>query len=112
MTGIEARVSFFGEDLLRLPPDGPGRAFVIHNRNVGLLTDEWMVVLGLQKEVAWWRRDTRASNVLQQVPTAQVPSDVRELERDAMAIFQTADELYRARGLTVHTAKSVATASN
>jgi hypothetical protein len=79
---------------------------------VGLLTDEWMVVLGLQKEVAWWRRDTRASNVLQQVPTAQVPSDVRELERDAMAIFQTADELYRARGLTVHTAKSVATASN
>jgi hypothetical protein len=46
------------------------------------------------------------------VPTAQVPSEVRELERDAMAIFQTADELYHVHGLTVHTAKSVATASN
>lgn len=108
LSGIAARASFFGEDLAMRLDDAPGRAFVIHNRNIGLLTDQWMVVLGLQKELAWWRRPDRASNTFEEVPRAQVPADLHDMERDAMAVFQLADQLYRRKGLVVESASSAA----
>lgn len=105
LSGIAARASFFGEDLTTRLEDAPGRAFVIHNRNIGLLTDRWMVVLGLQKEVAWWWREERASNTFQEVPASQVPAELRGMERDATAVFQLADQLYRRKGLVVESAQ-------
>ncbi len=99
--GVSATTTFFGEDLLGLPSDGPGRAWVIHNRNIGLLTDEWMVVLGLQKEVSWWRRPDRRSTSFELVAPDSVPEQVLGLRDDATAVFQLADALNRERRLGV-----------
>jgi phosphoglycerol transferase MdoB-like AlkP superfamily enzyme len=101
LAGVSATATFFGQDLLGLPADGPGRAWVIHNRNIGLLTDEWMVVLGLQKEVSWWRRANRDSTKLELVDPGAVPAELLGLQDDATAVFQLADELYRERRLGV-----------
>ena len=38
LAGVEYDAPFFGDDLLGLPDEG-GRAFVNHNRSVGVLTD-------------------------------------------------------------------------
>jgi phosphoglycerol transferase MdoB-like AlkP superfamily enzyme len=48
LAGIDYSAPFFGRDVLGLPTDG-GRAFVNHNRSIGLMTDHAMVVLGLHQ---------------------------------------------------------------
>jgi len=111
LAGVSATASFFGEDLLASPPDGPGRAWVIHNRNIGLLTDEWMVVLGLQQEVSWWRRSDRSSAKLELVAPGAVPPRLLGMQDDATAVFQLADELYRERRLGVLEARRVLSAA-
>lgn len=95
LAGLECRVPFLGTDLTS-QVDGPGRAFVHHNRDVGILTDDALVVLGLQKTVTFYRRDGRASDVLVRVGEHDVTPAMRELEKDATAVFQTAFEVYRA----------------
>jgi phosphoglycerol transferase MdoB-like AlkP superfamily enzyme len=47
LAGVDYRAPFMGVDLLSQPPDRPGRAYLIHNRDIGLLTDKSLVVLGL-----------------------------------------------------------------
>lgn len=97
LCGIRARASFVGQSLLGLPPDG-GRAFVHHNRDVGLLCDDAIVVLGLRKSVTFARRSGRESDEF-------TPSDedatLRTLADDATAVFQTAYENYEARQLSI-----------
>ncbi|MBK7874762.1 MAG: LTA synthase family protein [Planctomycetes bacterium] len=85
---------FFGQDLLATP-DAPGRAFVHHNNDIGLLTDDVLVVLGLNKQTSFYRRSGRASDELAPVPAAEVGAELLELEKDAAAVFQTAYELYQ-----------------
>lgn len=85
---------FLGEDLLARP-DGPGRAFVHHNNDVGLLTDGTLVVLGLNRTTAWYRRADRGSDELRPVPAAEATPAMRAEEQDAEAVFQTAYELYQ-----------------
>ena len=46
LAGVTFDAPFFGQDLLGLPEEG-GRAFVNHNRSIGMLTDQMLVVLGL-----------------------------------------------------------------
>lgn len=93
LSGMHTSVPFLGADLLR-QPDGPGRAFVHHNHDIGILTDDALVVLGLQKTCSFYRRSDRASDQLMRVEASDVTPELRELERDAIAVFQTADELY------------------
>ncbi len=93
LTGIGFEAPFFGRDLLGLPTEG-GRAFVQHNRDVGLLTDTTMVVLGLQKRLFFYRRDGRGSDVFQLLEDGAATAEMRELGRDATSVFQTAYELY------------------
>lgn len=94
LAGLEAEVPFLGRDLTSLA-DGPGRAFVQHNRDVGVLTDDLLVVLGLQKTVTFYERDGRGANELRLVAHDAVTARMRELERDAAAVFGTAYELHR-----------------
>jgi phosphoglycerol transferase MdoB-like AlkP superfamily enzyme len=100
LAGIECQVPFLGTDLTSVA-DGPGRAFVQHNRDVGLLTDNALVVLGLQKTVTFYRREGRASDVLLRVQDRDVTPAMRELEKDATAVFQTAFEMYHAGRYTI-----------
>jgi len=84
---------FFGRDLLKSKPE-EGRVFLNHNRDIGMLAGERMVVLGLRQTDEFYQGDPKVVdvNLLPQ------PTDTdRELEKDAIAIYQVADDLYMHR---------------
>lgn len=94
MAGVDYVAPFFGRDLLRDAPDGPGRAYLIHNRNIGLLTDTTLTVLGLQKTTTCYRRSDRASDVFVRVD-CDAEGETRA-ER-AAAVFESASVIYESR---------------
>ncbi len=96
LAGFSGPTPFLGTSVLGLPTEG-GRAFVQHNRDVGMLTDQTLVVLGLQKRVEFYARESRTSDVFELVPAKRITPALRELERDATAVFQNAYERYEAR---------------
>ena len=102
---VEPRGPFLGESLLDQPADG-GRAFVQHNRDVGILTDNALVVLGLQKTVYFYTRSGRDSDQFMQVEERAATSQMREFEHDATAVYQTAYELYQNRNYRLPTGKA------
>jgi phosphoglycerol transferase MdoB-like AlkP superfamily enzyme len=96
LAGIEERVPFLGSSVLGQPSAG-GRAFVQHNRDVGMLTDTTLVVLSLQKRIEYYTRSGRESDAFTLLPAAQSTPAQRELALDATAVFQSAFERYEAR---------------
>ncbi len=94
LAGVSCAAPFLGQDLTALP-EGPGRAFVHHDRDIGILTDDALVVLGLKKTVLFYRRGGRDSDELTLVQAQRITPELRELEKDATAVFQTAYELYQ-----------------
>lgn len=91
MLGHRYRSTFFGRDLLAPVPAEDRWAVMHHNRDVGLYRNGRMVVLGLKKSREFYAMDP-ATRLL--VPSAKTGPGDEELERDAIAIFQVADELY------------------
>ena len=84
---------FFGRDLLRSRPE-EGRAFLNHNRDIGLLERDRLVVLGLKQTVEFYQGDPKVV----EMSVLPSPTDAdRELEKDAIAIYQVADDLYMHR---------------
>jgi hypothetical protein len=79
-----------------LPSDG-GRAFVQHNRDVGLLTDRALVTLGLQRHDTCYTRSGRDSDAFTRVASCSANAELQALEDDAAAVFQTADTMLRER---------------
>lgn len=96
LAGVGGPTPFLGTSVLDLPSEG-GRAFVQHNRDVGMLTDTTLVVLGLQKHVEFYRRASRLSDSFELVREKDVSAAERELALDATAVFQNAYERYEAR---------------
>ena len=93
LIGRPYETMFFGRDLLNDPPAG-ARALLNHNRSIGIYADSRMAILGLQKTVKYYSGDPKVS------PLKQVddPSpEFIELEKDATALYQVADELYMNR---------------
>jgi phosphoglycerol transferase MdoB-like AlkP superfamily enzyme len=84
---------FLGRDLLHGPPD-TFHALLNHNRDIGMFAKDRMVVLGLQKAVEFYAGNPHAVNL--ELTPQPTPED-SELEKDAEAIFQVADELYMNR---------------
>ena len=84
---------FFGRDLLKSPP-AEGRALLHHNRDIGLLTHDRLAVLGLKQSVEFYQGDPK---VVDMSLLAQPTDADRELEKDAIAIYQVADDLYMNR---------------
>jgi phosphoglycerol transferase MdoB-like AlkP superfamily enzyme len=84
---------FFGRDLLNDPPDG-GRAPINHNRDIGMFAHDRMVVLGLHQMVEFYAGDPHVVDL--KLVLQPTPEDL-ELEKDATALFQVADELYMNR---------------
>jgi phosphoglycerol transferase MdoB-like AlkP superfamily enzyme len=81
---------FFGRDLLKMTPE-EGRVFLNHNRDIGVLARDRMVVLGLLQTVEFYQGDPKRV----EMTVLRDPSDAdRELEKDAAAIYQVADYLY------------------
>jgi phosphoglycerol transferase MdoB-like AlkP superfamily enzyme len=81
---------FFGRDLLHDPPEN-GRAPVHHNRDIGLFTQNRLVVLGLLRDSDFYAGDPKTGGL---TPLTLITPHDRELERDTIALFQVADELY------------------
>ncbi len=81
---------FFGRDLLKDRADG-GRALLNHNRDVGLLVPDRLVVLGLMQTSEFYGGDPKGAGM--NSLKAAGDSD-GELEKDAIALFQVADDLY------------------
>lgn len=91
LAGVDARAPFFGTDLLRAAPDAPGRAFLIHNRDVGMLTDTRLTVLGLQRTVTQYERTARDSDAFVRVDPAACDASAADA---AAAAFQRASGLF------------------
>jgi phosphoglycerol transferase MdoB-like AlkP superfamily enzyme len=93
LAGVRCRAPFFGSDLTGLPEDG-GRAFLQHNRDIGILTDRELVVLGLPKKTFFYSRPDKSSNTFTQVAPNGATDSMRERLLDATSVYQTAYELY------------------
>lgn len=94
LAGVEYDAPFFGQDVIGLPDEG-GRAFVNHNRSIGIVTDKLLVVLGLHQSRTFYARTERHSDTFVQT-NGSSPSS-RELAADTAAVFQTAYQVYRER---------------
>jgi phosphoglycerol transferase MdoB-like AlkP superfamily enzyme len=81
---------FFGRDLLHSPPEG-GRALLNHNRDIGLLVEDRMVVLGLMQTVEFYQGNPKQ---VEMTPFQAPGTSDLELQKDATALYQVADELY------------------
>ena len=81
---------FFGQDLLKRPPPH-GRALLNHNRDIGLLARDRLVVLGLMQTEEFY---TGAPKAAEMKPMSKPLESDRELLKDATAIYQVADDLY------------------
>lgn len=85
--------TFFGRDLLKWP-ELPGRCLVHHNRSVGIYSDRRLVVLSLNRKLEYFEGDPKREQMRR---VAEPDERMKELEADAMALFQVADELYMKR---------------
>jgi phosphoglycerol transferase MdoB-like AlkP superfamily enzyme len=93
LLGRPYETMFFGRDLLRSRPE-EGRALLNHNRDIGLLARNRLVVLGLKQTVEFYQGDPK---VVDMSPLPHPTEADRELEKDAIALYQVADDLYMHR---------------
>jgi phosphoglycerol transferase MdoB-like AlkP superfamily enzyme len=81
---------FFGRDLLA-GQSVNDRAFLNHNRDIGILAHDRLVVLGLKQTVEFYQGDPKVA----EMKLLPQPTDTdRELEQDTIALYQVADDLY------------------
>ena len=90
LIGRTYKIMFLGRNLLNLPPER-GRAFLNHNRDIAMFAKDRLIVLGLGKTAEYYRGNPKREELIEMdKPT---PFE-EELERDAIAMFQVADDLY------------------
>jgi len=88
--GRPYETTFFGQDLLQAAAV-TGRSLLNHNQDIGLLANQRLVVLSLMKGEEFYGGDPK----LVEMKPLRVPSaSDRELESDAIALYETADDLY------------------
>lgn len=92
---------FFGHDLLHLA-DAPGRAFLNHNRDVGMLFNERLVVLGLMQSLEFYTGEPKHAEMA--LLGGKPSSSDFELARDCMAVYEVADDLYSHKRYALDTA--------
>jgi phosphoglycerol transferase MdoB-like AlkP superfamily enzyme len=93
MIGRPYQSLFFGRDLLG-NPDTAARCLLHHNRSVGIYDQRRLVVFSLNRKVEYFEGDPKVG----QMTRAAAPDAVhQDLEKDAIALFQVADELYMTR---------------
>ena len=97
MLNMNYNSRFFGRDLLRIPPDKRW-ALMTHNRDIALLHDERLAVLGVRGARELWQRDPKTGD-LERLPVETDP----QLLDDAVAYFQSAARLYESHRLSTLT---------
>jgi Phosphoglycerol transferase and related proteins, alkaline phosphatase superfamily len=91
LIGRPYETMFFGRDLLKMKPEG-GRVYLNHNRDIGMLAHDRLVVLGLMQTDEFYEGDPKH---VEMTPLSKPTDADLELEKDASAIYQVADDLYR-----------------
>ena len=81
---------FFGRDMLKMKPED-GRVYLNHNRDIGMLAHDRLVVLGLMQTDEFYEGDPKQ---VEMTPLSHPTDADLELEKDAIAIYQVADDLY------------------
>jgi phosphoglycerol transferase MdoB-like AlkP superfamily enzyme len=103
LIGRPYETTFFGRDLLHSSPE-TGHVFLNHNRDVGMLAQERLVVLGLMQSLEFYAGDPKRAEM---APLTTTLSELDlELARDCMAIYQVADDLYMNQRYTLDTSLS------
>ncbi len=90
MLGKSYKSAFFGQDILKKDPM-TAWAVMHHNRDVGLFKNNRLAVLGINKTIDFYELSADRNNL---EPLSRVGPAEEEVKKDAMAIFQVADELY------------------
>ena len=93
LIGRPYQTMFYGHDLLKNPPP-PGRVLINHNRDIGLMRDDRMAVLSLNKKAEFYHGNPK---VAEMVRADNPDATDMELQKDATAIYQTADDRYMQR---------------
>jgi arylsulfatase A-like enzyme len=105
LLGRPYQTTFFGRDLFK-SANGEGRVLLNHNRDIGMLARERLIVLGLMQNLEFYQGEPkRAEMTLEQ---SEAPTDEMELARDCMAVYQVADDLYMNRRYTLDKPAQVA----
>jgi arylsulfatase A-like enzyme len=81
---------FFGRDLLMEKPE-EGRVLINHNRDIGIMEHQRLAVLGLQKTDEFYSGDPKVADM---EPLTNLKKTDRQIETNAIAIYQVADDLY------------------
>jgi hypothetical protein len=68
-----------------------GRVFLNHNRDIGMLAHNRLIVLGLMQTDEFYEGDPKQ---VEMTPLAHPTESDLELEKDASAIYQVSDDLY------------------
>jgi phosphoglycerol transferase MdoB-like AlkP superfamily enzyme len=90
LIGRPYETMFFGHDLLTTSP-GDGRVLLNHNRDIGMLAHDRLVVLGLMQTVEFYEGNPK----LMDLSIISQPGNTdREIEKDTIALYQVADDLY------------------
>jgi phosphoglycerol transferase MdoB-like AlkP superfamily enzyme len=80
---------FFGQDLLNTSPD-KRRIYLNHNRDIGMMASNKMVVLELKKGVEYFDGDPKEG-----LKAVDKPNEIDlDLEKNTEALYQVADDLY------------------
>jgi phosphoglycerol transferase MdoB-like AlkP superfamily enzyme len=90
LIGRPYETMFFGRDLLKIKPED-GRVFLNHNRDIGMMAHDRLVVLGLMQADEFYQGDPKH---VEMVPLTQPTESDLELEKNAAAVYQVADDLY------------------
>ena len=90
MVGKPYKSVFFGRDLLRVSKE-EAWAVMNHNRDVSLYRNGELVVLSLNKTVELYKMDSHKRDIVPMLKPWPIES---EIEKDAIALFQVADDLY------------------
>jgi len=93
LIGRPYETTFFGQDLMNCRPEA-GRALLNHNRDIGLLAGERLLVLRLMKGEEIYSGQPKLGEMK---PLPDLSASDRELENDAIALYQVADDLYMHR---------------
>jgi phosphoglycerol transferase MdoB-like AlkP superfamily enzyme len=83
---------FFGRDLLLKELSEPRRAVLHHNRSIGIYRDERLIALSLNRLVEQFVG--KPTDRLRRVP---MDAEAEEISKDAQALIEVADDLYRKR---------------
>jgi phosphoglycerol transferase MdoB-like AlkP superfamily enzyme len=90
LLGRPYETMFFGRDLLKMEPEH-GRVFINHNRDIGVMERDRLAVLGLMQSEEFYEGNPKEVNMK---PMTQPDDITREIQRDAIATYQVADDLY------------------